>query len=485
MREGRNLGAFVGRTCASDKPVIIATTADGAETITTHGDLDAMANAFARGLARAGVLRGQHVVILAANRAEFVACLLGAMRAGVVATPINFKFAAPTIALILAETAAKLIFCDERRRRDVAPLVSTQTLVGFDDPGPAGFRAWLDPGAFVAVAPSPDEAALCLYTSGSTGRPKGVLLSHASHLWVVETRMTENDIADERLLIAAPLYHMNALALMLLVFASGATAVLMPQFEAARYIAAIGHYRCTWLTAVPPMIAMMLQEKAALETADLSSVRTLRMGSAPVNDTLAAQTRALLPNARIINAYGTTEGGPIVFTAHPAGLALPSGAVGVPHPGVAVRLVGPEAPGLGVLQLKSPANMLGYLNRPELASPITSGRLLQHRRRLPARRRRFFLLCRPYRRHVRIRWRKHLSRRSRGRAGNAPGCPASLRRASRRRHKGHEARGLCRPPSGRISRRRGVEAVRAGQRAGLPAPASRLVPRQDAACRHQ
>ena len=61
--------------------------------------------------------------------------------------------------------------------------------------------------------PEPDEPAMILYTSGSTGRPKGVVLSHQSHLWVVDVRLEGQDLSRHRYLIAAPLYHMNALAL--------------------------------------------------------------------------------------------------------------------------------------------------------------------------------------------------------------------------------------------------------------------------------
>ncbi len=369
-----NLGAFLDRSGDPERPVIIGAGLDGGETILTRAALDARADAFARGLTRHApgggkLARGDRVAILAANQPDYVACLLGAMRAGIVPVPINFRFPQATIAHIVADCGAKLVLCDGERRAALAAAAPQVDAACFDDDS---LRRWLDPGGFEPVVPRPGEAALFLYTSGSTGRPKGVMLSHAAHLWVVRTRMAETDLRGERLLIAAPLYHMNALALALLACASGAAMVLMPQFQARRYIEAIVRYRCTWLTAVPPMIAMMMREKDDLARADLSSVRTVRMGSAPVNETLAAQTRALLPNARLINAYGTTEGGPVVFTDHASSLPTPPGSLGTPHPQVAVRLIGPEAPDRGALEMKSPAIMLGYHNRPDVPSPVTA-----------------------------------------------------------------------------------------------------------------
>jgi len=212
-----------------------------------------------------------------------------------------------------------------------------------------------------------------LYTSGSTGRPKGVRLTHASQYWTVRMRQAATPLDGERTLIAAPLYHMNALALSLLVLACAASAVLLPQFKAPAYIRAIGRYRATWLTAVPPMIAMMLREHALLAATDLSSVRTIRMGSAPVSASLWQQIHDMLPNARVINAYGTTEGGPVVFGPHPDGRPTPATSVGYPHPAVQVRLSqGPQdAPDTGMLELKSPGLMQGYHQRPDLGSPFT------------------------------------------------------------------------------------------------------------------
>jgi acyl-CoA synthetase (AMP-forming)/AMP-acid ligase II len=212
-----------------------------------------------------------------------------------------------------------------------------------------------------------------LYTSGSTGTPKGVVLSHQSHIWVVETRLAP-DLDRHRYLIAAPLYHMNALALAKLACAAHATIVLLPQFSAGAYIEAIGRYRCTWLTAVPPMIAMMLRESELITRSDLSSVEFIRMGSAPVSRSLMEAIRHALPQAVVTNAYGTTEAGPVVFGPHPAGLPQPEMSVGTPHPQVALRLVDGEDRNAvqGVLEMKCPALMNGYHNRPDVTPPFTA-----------------------------------------------------------------------------------------------------------------
>ncbi|MFD1332289.1 class I adenylate-forming enzyme family protein [Methylopila musalis] len=362
MSDVSNLGAVLALSPDAAAPAAAGVGPDGSGTPLSRADLAARAAAFARGLGRHGVARGERIAILAANGTDYLAILLGAMQAGVTPAPVNYRFPASTIARIVADSGARTVFHDEERRAlapDGVPAVSIET----------GLDGWLDPGPFEPVRPRPDEVALMLFTSGSTGRPKGVRLSHASHLWVTRVRMADDALAGERMLIAAPLYHMNALANALLALGSGATALLLPQFQARAYIAAIDRQRATWITAVPPMIAMMLREKEALAGADLTSVRVVRMGSAPVTDALAAQIRRLLPNARIINAYGTTEGGPVAFR-DPDGRA-PTGSVGRPHPGVEVRLAGDGAPDLGVLQVKSPAIMLGYHKRPDVRSPIT------------------------------------------------------------------------------------------------------------------
>jgi acyl-CoA synthetase (AMP-forming)/AMP-acid ligase II len=166
---------------------------------------------------------------------------------------------------------------------------------------------------------------------------------------------------------------MNALALSLLACAAHATIVLLPQFTARAYIEAIGRFHCTWLTAVPPMIAMMLREQDALAQTDLSSVAFIRMGSAPVSASLMQAIHRTLPQASVTNAYGTTEAGPVVFGPHPKELPQPEMSVGYPHPKVELRLVDGDRRGVdqGVLEMRCPALMNGYHNRPDVKPPFT------------------------------------------------------------------------------------------------------------------
>jgi len=358
-----NLGDLIVRDRDLAKVAIVDLGGEAAPRQFTFAQLDDMANAVARALVKRSLRRGDRVAILSLNRAEFLTAYYGIMRAGLVAVPVNFKFPQPTIHFILRDAGTKFVFCDNERARDCPADIPSVTFGG-------SFDAFLDPGPFAAIMPAPREPAMILYTSGSTGTPKGVVLSHQSHIWVVETRLAPG-LDRHRYLIAAPLYHMNALALAKLACAAHATIVLLPQFSARAYIEAIDRYRCSFLTAVPPMIAMMLRETALLARTDLTSVEFVRMGSAPVSASLMAALHAALPRASVTNAYGTTEAGPVVFGPHPQGLPQPELSAGYPHPKVTLRLVdgADRNAEQGVLEMKCPALMNGYHNRPAPTPP--------------------------------------------------------------------------------------------------------------------
>ena len=358
----RNLGDLVDLAADRERVLVVDTRPGGSAW--TGGRIQERASAVAAALLARGLRRGDRVAILAANRAEYLVAVLGIMQAGLVAVPVNVRLPRAMVEHVLRDSGARLALRDE----DASDLVSGAGGLDLDEidrfSPAAGCRV---------VHPEPGEVATILYTSGSSGPPKGVPLTHHGHRWVIDQRRLPGvDYRAERILVAAPLYHMNALALAQLSLATGSTIVLMPRFDAAGYIDAIERHRCTLLSSVPPMLARVCREADRLAATDLSSVRDIRMGSAPVTPELLARLREAFPSARIRIAYGTTEAGPVVFGPPPDGGRAPALSLGCRHPAVDLRLVGPDGAesDRGVLEMKCPAVMPGYHGRPEKTAEV-------------------------------------------------------------------------------------------------------------------
>jgi long-chain acyl-CoA synthetase len=325
----------------------------------SYRDLDALANAVARGLVRRGLKAGERVAILSLNRAEFVAVLLGAMRAGMVPVPINIKLAADTVAYIIGDAGARLTFCEAAWAR---LLPAGTDPIDFD----AGFADFLDHGPFTPFEPEAQTVAIQPYTSGSTGKPKGVLLTHYGQNWSRQILAhTRGTTVDDVILVAAPLYHKNALNAIKQGLTAGAKLVLMPQFNVERYLDAIGRYRCTVISGVPTMISMLLARRDQLSATDTRSVRTVMMGSAPSSPQLLADIRDHFPNAQPLVVYGVTEGGPVPLGPDPRGRPRPPGSIGIPYQGTEARLINGPDENEGELVLKNPGILIGYHNLPE------------------------------------------------------------------------------------------------------------------------
>jgi len=326
-------------------------------------DLDDLCQAVSRGLARRGIARGDRIAILSENRHEFLACYFGIMRMGAVAVPINHKLPASTINYIFADSDIELSFCDSPRRSMIPAAVPA---IEFGATDGDGFAALLDPGSSETFQADESTLAEILYTSGSTGRPKGVPLTHAGQVWAIERYLTPLpfEAPSDRTLIVAPLYHMNALFNITVALAERVEVIMLPRFDPRRYLESVAEHQCTLLSGIPTMFALMVRERDLTQTLDLSSVRHVTIGSAPLTDALLTQVKALFPNADVENGYGTTEAGPAVFGPHPGGLPRPPLSVGYPLTEIGCELVDGESADQGVLALRTEALMKGYLNLP-------------------------------------------------------------------------------------------------------------------------
>jgi long-chain acyl-CoA synthetase len=331
---------------------------------TFHASCDAIA----RGFVKRGFKKGERIGILCSNRLEFLEVFFGAMRVGVIPVPMGILLPKDTIEWIARDSDLKIVFCDGTLRENLpadAPVIEVDS---------GEYEAFKDPGEFDAIVPTGDDVAFQPYTSGSTGRPKGVVLSNRAHVWVAETISRDREFCrDDRMIVAAPLYHKHAMNSIKCVLVGGSTVVLMRKFDARRYIDAITRYRVTVVSGVPTIFAMMLQQRDLLEGKDYSFVRVATMGGAPASDALIDSVAGVFPKAEIVCIFGITETSAALFGPHPERKPRPRHSIGWPVKGNEFKLVGDEE-NFGILHVKGPGMMNGYHNNPaEMAKRLKDG----------------------------------------------------------------------------------------------------------------
>jgi fatty-acyl-CoA synthase len=209
---------------------------------------------------------------------------------------------------------------------------------------------------------------MILYTSGTTGRPKGVELTHANLAWNTVNLLLDVDLTStEVTLVSAPMFHVAALNQTVLpTFCKGGTLVLVEAFDPAETLALIARHRVTYLFGVPAMFAAIARQPR-WAAADLSSVRSLICGGAPVPAPLIEtyQRRGLT----FMQGYGLTEAAPGVLFLRADQSAAKVGSAGTPAFFTDVRRVAPDGSvaaddSPGEILVQGPNVMAGYWNRP-------------------------------------------------------------------------------------------------------------------------
>lgn len=360
----RNLGDLLARAGGGDRTVLIDLQSEDCPVELSANDFVQHVRTFAGRLKGLGIEVGQRVGFLTVNRWEMLVAYLGTMYMGAVAVPINHKFPHQTIAYIIRDANVTLMFADEGCKPLVPGSVRT---IGFGDGERINFHNFMEPSPITVFEPDETDIAQILYTSGSTGVPKGVPLTHTGQLWALNHYLAPIGAHkhSERSLIVAPLYHMNALFYSSVCLLNTMTLVLQARFDARNYVDAIATYQCTHLSGVPTMFAMVAALDIGSLPGDLTCVKNIGIGSAPLSEAVLNQIGEIFPAAEISNGYGTTEAGPAVFGPHPMGKPRPRLSVGYPFSDVQWRLADNLSRNEGMLELKTTALTKGYLNRPD------------------------------------------------------------------------------------------------------------------------
>ena len=351
----------------------------------TYNELEERTNRVANGLAALGIGAGDHVAVLVKNDPLFVETLLGALRTGASVTPATTRAHYSTLAHIMQDCAARVLFASVDFANEAAALAETvpglRHVYVMDEAAPATtpYDDWLSrqhSGRMVRDR-SDDDIAYISYTSGSTGLPKGVVLTHGAVDWA--TRNLRRALLygpDERCLLAVPMFHANGMfAGLFSMLECGGSVVILHDVDPGEMIRAIERERCTYTTGVPAMYKKMLLEEKLLAVSDCSSLRFVICGSSEVPEELLEEFTCKL--APMLEAYGLTECGFVCN--NPRWGMTKQGKTGLPFPGVELRIVDPEnvtqnvpVGELGELLIRSPGNLQSYHNLPQ----VTAERLL-------------------------------------------------------------------------------------------------------------
>jgi len=351
---------------AAERPNHPAIVQDG-QTL-TYAALDARLDRVAASLQRDGCGHGG-VAALCATTSIYAACaFLGTLRAGAAIAPLAPSSTPDSLATMLADSGATVLFLDRDVAVTLAPVAAriTATRIALDgsDAGRA-FDSWLAPdGAQPApVAITPDDPFNIIYSSGTTGVPKGIVQPHGMR-WVQIRRLVYD--ADSVTMISTPLYSNTTLVSLLPTLAAGGTVVLMAKFEAGEFLRLSAAHRATHAMLVPVQYRRIMA-RPDFDSFDLSSYRLKFATSAPFPAALKADVLARWPGG-LVEFYGMTEGGGgCMLLAHIYPDKLHT--VGQPMEGHDVRLIddnGQEVPPgePGEIVGRSAAMMVGYHNQP-------------------------------------------------------------------------------------------------------------------------
>jgi acyl-CoA synthetase (AMP-forming)/AMP-acid ligase II len=343
---------------------------------------------------RLGIGPGDRVALLALNSHRSLETYFAALLAGGVVAPLNHRLATAEIAAQLADSEPVLLVIGPEflpqldALRAACPSIASVLPSDHGD-APAGQHSYEqmigDASPLADIGRGCDDLACLFYTGGTTGAAKGVMLSHANILansanFIAHIGMDEETVH----LHCGPLFHVAAAARLFSVTQAGGTHVMLPRFTAPEVLETIERTGVTLATFVPTMLRALLDD-AGIAARNLSSLRTITYGAAPMPEALLREAMERLPHVRFVQSYGMTETSPVATMlgwrdhlpdAQAKGRLRSAGRpalladIAIQDPATGARV---ETGKIGEVVIRGPMVMLGYWRKPEATAEALRG----------------------------------------------------------------------------------------------------------------
>lgn len=347
-----NVSEYLHESAANNPDGVALVEHRGARREVSWREFDAAADAVARALTARGLVAGQRVAIVMANRIDLPIAYYGILRGGMVAVPINPRSTTREIGRILADSVARVVLCDEGGVQQVREAATDdhQFSVVVDGAdvlaGETSFESFLADAAGRAPAAPVDveTLAVILYTSGTSGKPRGAMLTHRALIANIEqiARLEPPVVAtDDICLGLLPMFHIYGLNCVLgQAVRQGATVVMVDGFDPSGLLELIRAEGVTNVPLAPPVIAAWAGREELRD--QLSSVSMVLSGASALDPELAESFHES-SGMYIEQGYGLTETAPVIATTMSAGREPGTppkpGSVGRPLPGIEIRIV--------------------------------------------------------------------------------------------------------------------------------------------------
>ena len=352
----------------------------------TYAQINERVNRLGNALTTLGIKKGDRVGILHVNCSQYIETYFAAAKQGAIFVPLNFRAKTDELTYMITNAEVKTLFVGNRYLDIVnsmlpqCPTVKECISVDSQRNGMGYYEDLIrssSPEESVCEIED-DDITILLYTSGTTGRPKGVPLGHNAFVtYVLDNVDPASPDIEERNLLTVPLYHVAGIQAMLAAIYGGRTLVLMRQFEVKEWLDTIQREKATRAMLVPTMLKRVIDDPA-FGKHDLSSLKVITYGAAPMPFEVIHKAIQVMPWVRFINAFGQTETGSTITTLGPEDHVIEgteeekkkklkrlSSSIGRPLPDVEVKIVDEEGETLppsevGEILARGPRMMTGY-----------------------------------------------------------------------------------------------------------------------------